>query len=231
MASNVVRRNETRMKTPPWSHSLLHSYEICEYQCYRQYVKRDIPWEPTPQKELGNRAHKALELRLREQTELPEEFKPYEGMMMPIVKFDGEKHFEWKLGIREEGSPCDFYADDVWGRGVLDVVMVKDHTGMILDWKTGKEREDPAELEVQSILLRAARPGLTKIVGRYVWLKTNKLGIPHDLSDTPVKLAHIRAKMEKVKMNMRVGTWQKHANVLCGWCSVKDCEFNRNTGR
>ena len=216
------------MKTPPWSHSLLHSYEVCEHQAYRQYVVKDIPWEPTPERVAGNAAHKALELRLSAQVRLPDGFGRYEGLILPIERFEGERHYEWKLGMQEDGSPCRFHDDDVWGRGVLDVCLIRDRIGMLLDWKTGKVREDPEELEVQAVLLKAHWPGLTRIVGRYVWLRDNQLGQEHDLSDTVVKLASIRQRVEKFRMNLRTGAWQKRDNVLCGWCSVRDCEFNRN---
>jgi len=218
------------VKSPAWSHSLLHSYDICPYQAYRTYVVRDIPWEATPAKDFGNAAHKALELRLSARIRLPKDFAKHEGLVLPIDQFTGEKHYEWKLGMREDGSPCDFHSDDrVWGRGVLDVALINGSTAMILDWKTGKKREDPTELAVQAVLLQAHRPTLERIIGRYIWLRTGELGQPHDVSDTPVKLASIRQKMERFHMNERSGDWQKRSNVLCGWCSVRNCEFNRRT--
>jgi hypothetical protein len=213
----------------PWSHSFLASFAICEHQAYRQYVARDIPYEETPALLAGRAAHTALEHRLRDGASLPRSEAARESLCLPIDRFAGEKHFEWKLGIREDGSPCDFHADDVWGRGVLDVALLDGETAMLLDWKTGKVREDPAELAAHAVLLRAHRPAIRRIVGRYVWLKTGELGAPHDVSDTPLKLASVRQTMERVKINMRGSTWQKKENVLCGWCSVRDCEFNRRT--
>ena len=217
------------VKSPTWSHSFLASFSICEHQAYRQYVARDVPYEETPALLAGRAAHEALEHRLRDRAALPPEHAARESLCVPIDRFAGEKHFEWKLGLREDGSPCDFHDPAVWGRGVLDVALLNGETAMLLDWKTGKVREDPAELAAHAVLLRAHRPAIRRIVGRYVWLKAGALGIAHDVSDTPLKLASVRQTMERVKINMRGSTWQKKENVLCGWCSVRDCEFNRRT--
>jgi hypothetical protein len=217
------------VKTPAWSHSFLSSFAVCEHQAYRRYVTRDVPYEETPALLAGRAAHEALEHRLRDGASLPHDHAAREALCVPIDRFAGEKHFEWKLGLREDGSPCNFHADDVWGRGTLDVALLNGETAMLLDWKTGKVREDPTELAAHAVLLRAHRPALRRVIGRYVWLRTGMLGVPHDVSDTPLKLASVRQTMEKVKNNMRGGTWQKHENVLCGWCSVRDCEFNRRS--
>jgi hypothetical protein len=214
-------------KLPPWSYSFLHSYDVCQHQAYRTYVKKDIEFISSPQSDYGTSVHKALEARFKGE-KLPAEYVDYESYVRPIESFPTEeKHYEWKLGILEDGSSCNFYDEDVWGRGVLDVCMINGPTAMLFDWKTGKIREDPTELELHAILVKAHRPYLTKILGRYMWLKFNKLGLVHDLSDTVVKLAYVRGVMERAKQNFRVGAWQRHENVLCKWCAVIDCPFNK----
>jgi hypothetical protein len=227
-SSKPSSKRSEPVKTP-WFHSFLASFATCEYQAYRQYVARDVPWEETPARAAGREAHSALERRLRDGARLPPDHAARESLCLPIDRFAGEKHFEWRLGVREDGSPCDFFDRDVWGRGVLDVALLDGEVAMLLDWKTGKVREDPSELAAHAVLLRAHRPAIRRIVGRYVWLMTGALGIAHDVSDTPLKLASVRQTMEKVKINIRGSTWQKKENVLCGWCSVRDCEFNRRT--
>jgi hypothetical protein len=222
------RRSEP-VKTPTWFHSFLASFAVCEHQAYRQYVARDVPWEENPALLAGRAAHEALERRLRDGASLPPDQAMRESLCLPIDRFAGEKHFEWRLGLKEDGSPCGFHDPAVWGRGVLDVALLNGETAMLLDWKTGKVREDPGELAAHAVLLHAHRPALRRIVGRYVWLMTGALGVPHDVSDTPLKLASVRQTMERVKINMRGNTWQKKENALCGWCSVRDCEFNRRT--
>lgn len=230
-------------KLPPWSHSFISTYERCELQAYRQYVKRDIPYEETPERAAGNRLHKAMDQRLSKRLRLPVEFHGYERYVPPLEQAEGEKHYEWKLGIREDGSACDFFASDVWGRGVLDVCIIEapkerewdaddapfklGTKAAIFDWKTGRVWEDPSELELHAVLLKAHRPQLTKITGRYLWLKTKTLSQAYDLSDTPVKLAYVRGVMERAKQNFRLGAWQANENVLCRWCAVRDCQFNK----
>jgi hypothetical protein len=177
----------------------------------------------------GRLTHEAIEARLTKEEPLPEEYGRIESFLIPLSEFPGEKHIEWKLGIREDGTPCDFAAENVWGRGILDVALVQREIALLFDWKTGKVREDPSELATHAILLHAHRPRVTRITGHYVWLQESRVGMSHDLSDVVVKLAAIRDRYEKIKLNMRNETWHKRANALCRWCNVIDCENNRRT--
>lgn len=221
-------QEERREKIPPWSHSFINTYELCHLKAYRTYIKKDIEFIPSTESAYGNQVHRAAELRLASRVRLPVEHKGLERYIIPIETFPGEeKHYEWKLGIKEDGSACSYWDNEVWGRGVIDICLIQSDVGAIFDWKTGKRREDPSELELHAILLKAHRPNLTKITGRYLWLKSNTLGTAYDLSDTPVKLAYVRDVMERVKQNFRGGTWQANENVLCSYCDVRDCPYNR----
>jgi hypothetical protein len=216
------------VKPPSWSHSSLADYENCEHKYFRRHVVRDVLKIDTPDLIRGRATHAAIESRLTDQEPLPERYGRLEAFLFPIDAFQGEKHIEWKLGIREDGSPCDFAAEDVWGRGVLDVALVKDQIALLFDWKTGKTREDASELATHAVLLHAHRPQVTRITGHYVWLQESRVGINHDLSDVVVRLAAIRGRYEKIKLNMRNETWHKRQNPLCKWCNVIDCEFRRS---
>jgi hypothetical protein len=191
------------------------------------YIVRDVERETSPAMELGSKVHKAIEDRLGKGVELPPEAAQHEGLMQPIAAFPGEKHYEWRLGMRLDGTSCDFDDEAAWGRGIIDVALLNGPIALLFDWKTGRVREDPTELQIHAVLLRAHHPELRTVTGRYVWLREGRVGQVHDLSDTVVTLARIRGQMEKFRTNMRTGDWQKRQNVLCGWCPVYDCEFNQ----
>jgi hypothetical protein len=187
-------------------------------------VLRDIERVESQAQKDGIAVHEALARRLSKKTPLPAEY----NLLNPLVAgFDilGDLQTELKLGVRVDRSPCDFFAKDVWGRGALDVVMMRsDNTAMLIDWKNGKVREDPFELKVQACLLKAKYPQLEKITGFYVWLKVLEIGEQYDLSDTDAHWSAIIDRIIDIVRYQQLDNWPKIAGPLCGWCPVSACE-------
>lgn len=234
----LLRKNWTDNMPPPltqslvkplvWSFTLLNTYDdVCPHQTLRRYVRKDIPYVETPEMKWGNDVHAALEYRVGGKKPLPVAMQSFEPF---AAAFDGEQAVcEQKLGVTADGTPSEFFGDRVWGRGKLDVTIVKDRTAYLGDWKTGNSKyEKPFELEVQAVLLQAKYPHLTKIVGQYIWLKENRLGRMYDLSNTRQTWAKICDIMQRVERDRASGEWEKKQGPLCGFCDVKDCEKNKN---
>jgi PD-(D/E)XK nuclease superfamily len=214
------------MKLPVASFSFLNTWNICPHQAARRYIVKDLPREPeSPEMAWGNEVHSTMENRLNGIIALPESMQAFEQFCTPL---DGYRFTpELKLGMTVQGKKCDFFADDVFLRGKLDVPIVLTHTALLLDWKTGKKREDPYELEVGALLVQAQWPHAGKIIGQYVWLKDLTLGETHDLSRTDRTWQRVTAAMSDVERAMERGAFIKTPGPLCGWCSVMDCEHNR----
>jgi hypothetical protein len=168
-----------------------------------------------------------MEDRLKNGTPLPDGMSAYEAFVPP--KSGALRGLvEWWCGMREDGTWCDSRAPDVWGRCKMDFALVdhEAHTACCVDWKTGKVREDPDELEIQALFLKAKYPALERISGWYVWLKETKMGKVHDLSDTVGKLAGVKARVERLRHAQAMDAWSPKQGPLCAWCGVKTCEFH-----
>jgi CRISPR/Cas system-associated exonuclease Cas4 (RecB family) len=207
-----------------WSYSVLNKFLQCPHEAWHRYVLKDVPYAETPQMELGNEVHTALENRLKGKP-LPREYDRYEFFAQPLGRYEGIQP-EMKLGVTAKGVPCSFFADDVWGRGKIDVPIVVGDSAVILDWKTGKVWEDPFELQVQAVLLKAHYPNLERIVGSYVWLADSRVGVIYDLTDTQKTWEKINRIMDEVGHRKKMGVWEKKPGKLCSWCPVKSCEHN-----
>jgi hypothetical protein len=122
------------------------------------------------------------------------------------------------MGIDKDGHPCDFFSDDVWFRGVADVVLSDGVCAWMGDWKTGNVWEDPTELRYHAMLLKAHMPKLQSISGNYIWLKANLVGMPYDLSDTEETFIEIH----KIAHEMSPTAMQQQPNPgpLCKYCPV-----------
>lgn len=208
-----------------WSYSLLADFANCPHKAYRRYIAKDLPREEKSEAQLeGTRAHAAMDYAIKKSVtvELPEELRAITRTMIQAGATS-----EHKLGMTEDCTPARFFGDP-WGRGVVDVLILKPPVAVLFDWKTGKVREDPRELACHALLVKANFPEVEKITGAYVWLKENRLGASYDLSNTDRVYHGTRATMSEMSECQASGVWEKKPNPLCGWCPVKDCEHNRS---
>jgi PD-(D/E)XK nuclease superfamily len=199
------------------SYTLLNTWAICPHQAARRYIIKDLPFEETLAMVEGKVAHEAIAKFIAGGPE-PEK---YADLVRPLA---GKCKPERKLAIEGDSlKPVSWYDKEAWLRGVIDAYVIKDTTAVIFDWKTGKEREDPFELEVFGFLLRAHHPELRKIIGHYVWLRDNKVGEAHDVSD----YARTWAKVMNFYTEIEKGDYKKTPGPLCKWCPVLDCAHNK----
>lgn len=207
------------------SYSLLNSFESCNKKAYHHYVLKDVPYVESPEMQRGNEVHSAMEAGLKGKPVEPK-FELYAPMVQALLYQPAEdRGTEKKLAIREDGSPCDFLAHDVWFRGKVDAYAISGTNAAVIDWKTGKVREDPDELEIFALLLKAKHPELQRITGHYVWLTTPKVGLAHNLSGTDAKLIELHRRMQRLKEAQSRQHWPPTQGPLCDWCRVRACEF------
>lgn len=215
------------MKPLVYSYTFLRDYENCPHKVLRVSVLKDIPREKTKEMDWGNDVHDALDRRISKNRILPAIMAPYEPYAAYFQKF--KPTAEMKVGMTRAGTPCDFFADNVYLRGKIDVSWgeAANARAWIVDWKTGKRREDSFELELFGLLFAAKTQGkFPKIYGRYVWLKSMEIGSLHDLSNVTATYNDLQKRVAEVEHNAAAEYWPKKQNPLCGWCPVLDCEFN-----
>jgi hypothetical protein len=214
------------MKPPVCSYTFLRDWDNCPYKAYRKSIKKDLPkFVHTKETKWGDDVHVAFEVRIKHGTAFPAGMEKYEALAAPLVAAGAVA--EKMLGVTVGGELCDFFAPDVWLRGKIDATVAREETAAIFDWKSGKRREEKAELLIHAVLLKAWKPNVQRIVAQYVWLQDNQVGKPHDVSDTETTLADVRSTMNTVKNCIEIEDFPKRPNPLCGWCDVMDCEFNR----
>jgi hypothetical protein len=213
------------MNSLVYSYTNLNCYNsICAHQFYRRYIKRDIPFVETPAVKHGNAVHAAMEQRLVGEKPLPAHLRHHEEILTPFKREGLTLHAELKLAIADIDQPVDFWHKDAYLRGKLDCVLMDSNRAFIADWKTGKIRENPFELEVGALLLQINYPNIEYVVGNYVWLTENKIGKKHDLSDTAATWDKVNEIIMRIE---RDRSWEKRPSGLCGYCDVLDCEYNR----
>lgn len=212
------------MNSVIYTYTNLNCYHsICPHQFYRRYLKKDLPFIETPAMKHGTAVHAAMEQRLVGQKPLPAHLRHHEEILVPL--HGREIKAELKLATTAQGKPIDFWAKDrIFIRGKLDCVVMNNTRAWMLDWKTGKVREDPFELEIGAMLLQVNYPQITTIMGNYVWLAENKVGRGYDLSDTDATFEKCCVIANRIDNDAE---FEKRQGPLCRWCDVMDCEYNR----
>ncbi len=207
----------------PASYSFLNDFDNCAFKAFRKFVKRDLPKETSPELERGIATHTLLEAYINGSQPPPKKAE-YEPFVTPLIK-QGAKA-EVKLGMTKDFQPAEFFGDP-WLRGKVDVLVMNPPDAFIVDWKTGKsDRENPNELRIQALLVRANYPSVTRISGCYVWLKEDRMGKIYDLTDINQIYQDVGRAIEQAEFCEREGEWPVNPNPLCGYCPVKDCRFN-----
>lgn len=214
------------MKKLQLSYSRLKTFELCPRRFDYLYFSKLIVDQGNEFTMYGERLHQALEKAGRDGEELPDEFKRYEGVIRKVTERQGEKFYEHKMAVTEEKKPCDWFAEDVWIRGIADVLIVDGTKAWCLDWKTGKVRDDPTQLQLFSALVFEHFPDVQEVTTGYVWLA-------HDtITKTTYQrryLKHIWQALEPrfaaVKEAVEIGVFEPKPSGLCRYCPARHiCE-------
>jgi hypothetical protein len=215
------------MKLPPLSYSFLNDFANCHRKAHHKYVLRDLPKRPeTPELAEGIRVHEAFERRLNDGVSVKGFTPAMEALAAPLDAAGAQAEF--KLACSVDLKPAAYWGPpDPWLRGKADTLVRKGEAALLVDWKTGKVREDPRELFIQAILVKANFPEVKRLTGAYGWTKENRLGEIYDLSNTDRAVAGTFATYNEAQQCAATETWKPMPNSLCGWCDVVSCEFNR----
>jgi len=213
------------------SYSSIRQFENCPKQYHEVRILKRFKSQETEATSYGTLVHKSLEEYVRDRKPIPENLSHYQKFVDPITKIKGSVHCELKLGIREDFSPCDFFAKDVWFRGVPDFLIINDETGVarIGDWKTGKSSRyaDTAQLELLAGMVMAHYPQVQVVKGALVFLVANDIVkatyAREQFSEIMSKWA---GKASMIEAAMEHGVWNPRTGPLCRFCPVSDCPNN-----
>lgn len=229
---------------PPWSYSALECFEQCPRKFYHRYILKEKGSETEAQRK-GNEFDKAVENRLQHGTPLPAEWAQHDGYAESLyrMKKDCQLYTQLKMGIDRDFKYCGFFADNVWGRGVIDVALVSRRTdgatgctAIITDWKTGKNSEktqysnNGLQLKIFAAMLFKLFPGVTRITAFNLWLKTSEIGKPYAFTraDEAQLWQEILPRIMAMEKAAAAMLWPEKQGPLCGYCPVKQCQHNRS---
>lgn len=216
-----------------WSYSSLKTFEQCPKKYYHLRVLKDVKDEGSEATFYGQALHKAAEDYIKDGTPIPPKFSYVQPTVDVIKNIPGEKHCEMKLGVRKTDSgyePCDFFAKDVWWRGIGDVVVVQDELAFSLDYKTSKNAKyaDLKQLDILAAALFTHFPKVKKIKSALVFVVSNEfVHKEHSAELRDSYFATFEPELDRLATAQETGVWNTNTSPLCRYCPVVSCEHNR----
>jgi len=216
-----------------WSFSSLKLFQQCPRKYYRTKVVKDIVEPDTTATLYGKSAHTAAEEYIRDGKEIPAQFAYMKPMLDRLASVSGNKFCEIKLGITEDLEPCEFDAPNVWWHGVADLVVINEEKQLAhsVDYKTSKNARyaDTMQLDLIAVGLFAKYPDIKKIKSALLFTVSGDLITAEhyvDKKDDYIKKPAMG--VERLQKAFETKVWNPNSGPLCKFCSVKDCEYNRN---
>lgn len=212
-----------------WSYSSMSLFQQCPKKYFHLRVAKDIIEPQSEQMRYGLDAHKAAEDYVRDGVDLPAHLTYMKEPLDRLRTMDGQHLCEHRMGLTADLEPCGFFDENVWWRGIADLLVVNGDKASLIDYKTGKSTyPDTKQLELLSLATFKHFPEVQTV-------KAGLLFVVHT--------AFVKERFEAVEQEARWRKWQEQSrqldaaydfdiwnpkqNFTCrAWCPVMSCEHN-----
>lgn len=214
-----------------WSYSSLKQFKTCPRQYHEVRVLKKYPREENDTQRYGTALHLAAEEFVKDGKPLPPEFAFLEPTLAALLRKRGRHLCEHKMGVRADGTACDFFAPDVWSRGVADLLIIDDEdmTAWVFDYKSGSDKyPDTDQLKLMALMVFAHFPVVRQVKGALLFvLKDTMAKYRASLEDVDAGWWYFRNDVAKLEAAHATGVWNPKQSGLCRkYCPVLDCEMN-----
>lgn len=216
-----------------WSYSSIKTFEQCPKKYHHTRVLKDVKDEGSEAMFYGNEVHKAAEECVKNGTPIPAKFSYMQDILDALIKIEGDKHCELKLGLRwgpEVHEACGFFDEGVWWRGIVDLLIVNGDKAWMVDYKTGKNAKyaDTKQLDLLAAATFAHFPKVQRIKSALAYVVSNEF----------IRKVHVREEqrqyagvftdqLTRLDAAHQTDVWNANPTPLCGWCPVTICPHHR----
>jgi hypothetical protein len=225
----ITIRNATHMFS--WSYSQLKNAETCLKRYFHYNVEKDVT-EPESQELVeGNQLHAHFAARLSpKHTPLPLGYGQHEPMLAKLVNAPGTLYAEQKLALTNEFKPIAFFGKNVWFRTVIDAAKVReDHSqASIFDWKTGRVREDPTQLQLMAATMFHQDPKLQRVKAGLVFVNQDHVERAEFVREDVTEIwGEILPRVKALQVAREKQEFPPKPSGLCKkYCAVRSCPYN-----
>ena len=218
------------MSVAPWSFSKIKAFEKCPKQFYHLKVVKDYREPETEAMLYGTEFHEACELYIRDGKELPGRFEFARPMLEALKAKPGEKLCEYELGLTEALEPCGFKDENVWFRGIADLIVLHEDTAWVIDYKTGRNTRyaDTGQLELMALAVFKHFPQVQRVRGGLLFAVAKKMIKDSYSREQEAKLwQKWLGDFGRMQKTYEVDVWNPNPSGLCRrHCVVLECPHN-----
>lgn len=216
-------------KPNAWSHTALSDFENCPKQYHEVKVLKRWPFSATAEMQWGRDVHKSFEDYLLKGDPLPTDLLMHEEFLAHFKALPGELAGEEKIALNTSLRACSYFAKDVWYRGQVDARKRDRAAGFsyILDHKTGKVKNDFAQLKMFALHEFITQPDIHEVRVEYYWTQIRgSNGEVYHREQMTEMWNFFAPKLERFADAFITGNFPPKQSGLCrGWCPVNNCEF------
>jgi len=130
-------------------------------------------------------------------------------------------------------QPTGWFDKDVWIRSIADVLIVNGGVAYCLDYKTGKVKDNPTQLQLFAAMVMWHFPEVQKVKTSFVWLKYDETtNATYERRFLEALWRAIEPRFTKVQDTIELGVYKTKPSGLCPWCAAKDiCPDARLKGK
>ncbi len=219
-----------------WSYSSLKTFDQCPKKYYHLRVLKDVKDEDSTATVYGKELHTAAENFIKSDAPIPPKFSFIAPTLEVLRNIDGEKHCEIKLGVaKRDGkfAPCDFFAKDVWWRGIADLLIINEQKqqAWLVDYKTSKNAKyaDTKQLDLLAGAVFTHFPKVANIKSALLFVVSNEMvKKEHEYIMKSSYLNCMEPELTRLEGAMQNNVWNPNAGPLCKFCPVTECAHNRS---
>lgn len=221
--------------TIAWSYSSIKTFDQCPKKYYHLRVKKDFKDEDSTATIYGKELHSAAEEFIKAGTPIPPKFSFITPTLEALNAIEGEKYCELKLGVAKRDGrfvPCDFFAKDVWWRGIADLLIVNNEKkqAYLVDYKTSKNAKyaDLKQLDLLAGAVFTHFPKVAAIKSALLFVVSNEIvSKDHEFMMRSSYLNCMEPELARLDVAIKTDVWNPVSGPLCKFCPVTDCAHNR----
>lgn len=216
-----------------WSFSSLKTFQQCPKKYYHTKVAKDVTEPDTQATIYGKSAHTVAEEYIRDNTPIPPAFAYMQPTLDTLKAIPGTRYCEYEMGLKEDLTPCGFNDPDRWWRGIADLLVVNEETGLAYsaDYKTSKSARyaDTKQLDLVALGIFAHFPKVKRVKSALIFVVSKEfVKAEHHVEMREKYIEGPRRDVARLEAALDNGVWNPKESALCRFCPVKQCEYNRS---
>lgn len=220
-----------------WSYSRLKNFETCARRYAEVELKKSRQQQRSQELDRGDALHEAMYSRVSSGTVLPPEFIYMEHPAQQLCKVLHPFQIiqcELKLSFDKHYKPTGFFDKNTWFRTKIDyfrhMPSIKHpewRIGHIVDYKTGKPREDYTQLALNAFAIFAHFQDVQSVRAEFMWTEYNDTSHENfHRSQMDEIMAGLLPRVTLLRDAMASNVFAPRPCGLCyEYCPVESCEY------